>query len=48
MCFDDGGNSKSGYANNVLHSNNGGNSNPQLYGGVQMGTNVCGGDAVCP
>jgi parallel beta-helix repeat protein len=48
MCFNDNGNSPSGYANNVLNDNNGGNANPQLYGGVQMGTNVCGGDTVCP
>jgi hypothetical protein len=40
--------SKSGYANNVLNDNNSGNANPQLFGGVQMGTNICGGDAVCP
>lgn len=48
MCFYDGGNSKAGYVNNVLNDNNGGNANPQLSGGVQMGTNICGGDTVCP
>jgi hypothetical protein len=48
MCFNDYGNSPSGYANNVLNDNNGGNANPQLFGGVQMGTNICGGDTVCP
>lgn len=38
----------SGYANNVFNANNGGNANPQVAGGVQMGTNICGGDAICP
>jgi hypothetical protein len=37
-----------GYAGNVLTDNNGGNANPQLTGGVSMGTNLCGGDTVCP
>jgi len=37
-----------GYANNVVNSNNGGNTNPQVSGGIQMGTNICGGDTTCP
>jgi hypothetical protein len=37
-----------GYASNVLDLNNGGNANPQVFLGIQMGTNVCGGDTVCP
>jgi hypothetical protein len=48
MCFDDGGNSRAGYVNNVLNDNNGGNANPQLFGGVEMGSNICGGAALCP
>ena len=39
----------SGYANNVISDNNGGNANPQVSGsGVQMGGNVCGTNTVCP
>jgi hypothetical protein len=37
----------SGYAHNVATGNNGGNANPQVSGGIQMGGNICG-DAVCP
>lgn len=40
--------SDSGYGDNVINDNNGGNANPQVSGGVQIGTNVCGGDATCP
>lgn len=36
------------YGGNHLNANNGGNGNPQVSGGDQMGANVCGGDAVCP
>lgn len=38
----------SGYANNVLNDNNQGNSNPQVFGGVETGGNVCGLDGSCP
>jgi hypothetical protein len=37
-----------GYSNNVLLSNNGGDSNAQVAFGIQMGTNICGGDTTCP
>jgi hypothetical protein len=37
----------SGYSENVLYLNNGGNANPQVSGGIQMGTNICG-VAACP
>ena len=37
-----------GYANNVLTENNGGSANPQVDGGIEMGTNVCGNDTTCP
>ena len=38
------------YAGNVLTDNNGpaGNNNPQVSGGVPIGGNLCGTDAVCP
>ncbi len=36
-----------GYAGNVANLNNGGNLNPQILFGIQMGPNVCGG-ALCP
>jgi len=38
----------SGYRSNVLTSNNGGDANPQVSGGLQLGSNVCGTDLVCP
>lgn len=38
----------SGYASNVLNENNGGNANPPVEGGIEIGTNVCGGDTICP
>jgi len=40
----------SGYGGNVLTDNNGpvGNNNAQVTGGLQIGTNVCGTDTVCP
>jgi hypothetical protein len=38
----------SGYANNLLNYNNQGNSNPQVFGGVETGGNVCGLDGSCP
>jgi len=41
--------SGSGYANNVISNNNGGNVNPQVSGtGVEMGGNVCGFNTTCP
>jgi hypothetical protein len=41
---------ETGYAQNVLSDNNGGNANPQVSGGVEIGanTNICGGAALCP
>ena len=37
------------YSGNVLNGNNGGNANPQAGTvGIQTGTNVCGGDTICP
>ena len=40
----------SGYGGNVLRDNNGptGNNNAQVSGGLQISTNVCGTDTVCP
>jgi parallel beta helix pectate lyase-like protein len=39
----------SGYRSNVLTGNNGGDANPQVGGGgLQLGSNVCGTDLVCP
>lgn len=40
--------SSGGYALNVIRSNNGGNANPQVDGGTEIGTNICGGDTTCP
>ena len=37
-----------GYRSNVLTGNNGGDGNPQVASGLQLGSNVCGGDLVCP
>ncbi len=39
--------SHSGYAQNVI-ADNGTISGPQVSGGLQIGTNVCGSDTVCP
>ena len=36
-----------GYVHNVVARNNGGNANPQVTGGIQMGGNICG-LALCP
>ena len=36
-----------GYAQNVVTQNNGGNTQVQVSGGIQMGPNVCG-NALCP
>ncbi len=38
----------SGYGGNVFTGNNGGNANPQVSGGFELGTNICGSDTVCP
>ena len=43
-----GSSNPSGYSNNVFVGNNGGNANPQVSGGVEMGTNMCGGNTTCP
>ena len=40
--------SLTGYKDNQFNSNNGGNTNPQVSGGIEIGTNVCGGDTTCP
>lgn len=40
--------SSSGYGNNVIEENNGGNANPQVAGGIEIATNICGGDTICP
>jgi len=37
-----------GYRSNVLTGNNGGDANAQASGGLQLGSNVCGTDLVCP
>lgn len=37
-----------GYVGNVVNENNGGNGFPQVSGGDEMGTNICGGDTSCP
>jgi len=37
-----------GYGSNVINDNNGGNANPQVSGGIEIGPNVCGGDTTCP
>jgi hypothetical protein len=42
------GNGIGAYGTNHLDANNGGNGNPQVVGGDQLGVNVCGGDTVCP
>jgi hypothetical protein len=42
------GDLSSGYAANQFDNNNGGNANPQVSGGTEIGTNICGGDAICP
>lgn len=42
-------NGNSGYRSNVLTGNNGGDANAQVGGGgLQLGSNVCGTDLVCP
>ncbi len=38
----------SGYRSNVANDNNGGNANPQVSGGIELGPNICAFDATCP
>lgn len=38
----------SGYRSNVVTGNNGSDAVAQVSGGLQLGTNVCGSDTVCP
>ena len=38
----------SGYGNNSINANNGGDNHPQVSDGRKLGTNVCGGDTTCP
>ena len=38
----------SGFGDNVINDNNGGNVNAQTSGGHQLGTNVCGDKTTCP
>lgn len=37
-----------GYTLNIVHGNNGGDQNPQVEGGFDLGQNVCGGTPECP
>ena len=37
-----------GYEDNTLHMNNGGLTEPQIQGGVPLGTNVCNQSPICP
>lgn len=37
-----------GFRSNVITGNNGGDANPQTANGLQLGSNVCGTDLVCP
>ena len=41
-------NGPGGYRSNVFTGNNGGDANAQVSGGLQLGSNVCGSDLVCP
>lgn len=43
-----GGSDASGYAMNAAKGNNGGDGNPQIDGGLETGSNVCGVDITCP
>jgi len=40
--------SEAGYRGNTVGNNNDGNANTQVSGGVDLGDNLCGGDATCP
>ena len=37
-----------GYEGNLMAGNNGGNANPQVSGGLELGPNVCGTNTTCP
>ena len=37
-----------GYEGNVIRNNNGGDANPQVSGGIEIGTNLCGANTTCP
>lgn len=39
--------SQSGYGNNVISGNSGGNANPQASGGLEIDTNVCATNTTC-
>jgi hypothetical protein len=41
---------RSGYKNNHFSGNNGGNANPQVFGGIELGSNsnICGLNTACP
>jgi putative cofactor-binding repeat protein len=41
-------NASTGYKGNQFDNNNSGNTNPQVSGGTEIGTNICGGDTTCP
>ena len=42
------GASAGGFGDNVFTDNNGGTGNPQVSGGIEIGTNVCDGNTTCP
>ena len=44
----DTGGTSTGYGSNQFDDNNGGNANPQVSGGIEIGTNICAGNSVCP
>ena len=51
ISFDVANAATGGYGNNALYNNNGGQDtpmHPQVRNGLQLGTNVCGTDTVCP
>ena len=37
-----------GYSRNVLGNNNSANANPQVFGGIELGANLCGTNTICP
>jgi hypothetical protein len=39
---------RGGYRSNTLTDNNGGNGNPQVSPGIELGANICGNNTVCP
>lgn len=42
------GNANAGYAGNTITDNTGSPGGPQVQGGTQIGTNICGTDTTCP